>query len=349
MFSRLLNLFVLIASLSACSQYKDIRVRMPDNANRIIEEVLDEPLPQVLIGEVDSAQNDGLHFWFERIGNPEDPAILLIMGYNTTGLAWDNEFCQLLVNEGFQVIRYDNRDIGKTSRVRDWTQWNAYNLSDMARDGIAILDHLGIDSAHVAGISMGGMIGQTMALNHPDRVISLISISTTGHMFDPELVSVSPELIAKAVDKGLRYGVVNKGVYKTVKGAADQVAYLQGKTEVDEEMLRSIARTTLVFISEDRIPDGLAARHQMVAMRKSGARYEALKSLEVPVLVFHGDIDPLIQVEHAQKYLKFLQDIHAVFVPDLGHIPERHHYDLLHDEFLCFLKDVCPAHLPEAQ
>src|SRR4051812_48453028 len=129
---------------------------------------------------------------YETFGDPADPAILLIMGLGTQMVAWREEFCRRLVDRGFYVIRYDNRDCGKSTsmegrppttrelvlrRVKDL----AYPLSDLAGDAAGLLDHLGIERAHIVGASMGGMIAQHFAMSHPDRTLSLVSImSTTG-------------------------------------------------------------------------------------------------------------------------------------------------------------------------
>ena len=133
-----------------------------------------------------------LQLCYETFGDPADPALLLVMGLGTQMLAWHEEFCADLTRRGFYVIRYDNRDIGRSSRIaappptplqllRREPGAAAYTIEDMADDGMRLLDCLGIERAHVCGASMGGMIAQAMAIRHPFRVLSLVSImSTTG-------------------------------------------------------------------------------------------------------------------------------------------------------------------------
>src|SRR5215216_6794004 len=131
---------------------------------------------------------------FETFGSRDDPALLLVMGLGTQMIAWPEGFCRQLAGRGFFVIRYDNRDIGRSTHMRQYRPPTIrqlllrdksaakYSLADMAADGMGLLDHLGIERAHVAGASMGGMIAQTMAVRYPDRVLSLASImSNTGH------------------------------------------------------------------------------------------------------------------------------------------------------------------------
>src|SRR5919199_2825235 len=130
---------------------------------------------------------------YETFGEASDPAILLVMGLATQMLGWREAFCAQLAERGFHVIRYDNRDVGRSTRFSDHrppttrelvlrdARAAAYTLADMADDGVGLLDHLGIGRAHVVGASMGGMIAQTIAMRHPDRVLSLVSImSNTG-------------------------------------------------------------------------------------------------------------------------------------------------------------------------
>jgi pimeloyl-ACP methyl ester carboxylesterase len=131
---------------------------------------------------------------YEPFGSPDDPALLLVMGLGTQMVAWPEGFCRQLAGHGLFVIRYDNRDVGRSTHLRQYPaptirqlllrdkRAATYSLADMAADGIGLLDQLGIERAHVAGASMGGMIAQTMAARHRDRVLSLASImSNTGH------------------------------------------------------------------------------------------------------------------------------------------------------------------------
>ena len=137
-----------------------------------------------------------LELCYETFGDPGDPPLLLIMGLGTQMVGWPDGFCRALVDRGLHVIRYDNRDSGRSTRMRQFPPPTlrqlllrdrsaaGYSLADMADDGVALLDHLGIGRAHVAGASMGGMIAQMIAVRHPRRVLSLASImSNTGHLW----------------------------------------------------------------------------------------------------------------------------------------------------------------------
>src|ERR1700730_15003026 len=137
----------------------------------------------------------GIDVVYQRVGNPDAPVVLLIMGIAAQSINWPDAFCHALVDRGLQVIRFDNRDVGLSTHLTDAPAPDlpaplagdlssvSYTLSDMAADAVGLLDVLGFEKAHVAGASMGGAIAQTMAIEHPDRVRSLISmISATGNM-----------------------------------------------------------------------------------------------------------------------------------------------------------------------
>src|SRR4051812_40400699 len=133
------------------------------------------------------AQANGIELEYESIGDPRDPTLLLIMGFSVQMIAWDDELCRLLADRGFRVVRFDNRDVGLSSKITG----GSYTLDDMAGDARGLLEWLGVQSAHVVGASMGGMIAQLLAIHWPARVRSLCSImSTTG---DPLVGQPTPQ------------------------------------------------------------------------------------------------------------------------------------------------------------
>jgi pimeloyl-ACP methyl ester carboxylesterase len=117
------------------------------------------------------------------------------MGIANDALAWPEHFIQPLVDSGFQVIRYDHRGTGLSDWIDRWDRDNPYSLGDMANDAIAVLNKLKINKAHVIGVSMGGMIAQTMAINHPERIMSLASLMSSGYIEDPNLEGISTDLV----------------------------------------------------------------------------------------------------------------------------------------------------------
>ena len=230
---------------------------------------------------------------YETFGIEEDVPLVLIMGLATQMLGWPDEFCDLLARAGHYVIRFDNRDIGLSGHLDDAqpvdlaaltsgdTSSAAYTLSDMAGDTLGLLDALGLTSAHIVGASLGGMIAQTIAIEHPARVRSLTSImSTTGDpaVGQPTAAAMGAVLAPRPAD---REGAIERVVenYRVI-GSPGFV--------FDEEALRERAAR-----SYDRSNDPAGVLRQLAAVPASGDRTAELRSVHVPTLVLHGVDDPL--------------------------------------------------------
>lgn len=244
-----------------------------------------------------TATANGITIEYEVHGDPNDPTVLLVMGLGEQLTAWHDELCDDLVGRRFRVVRYDNRDVGLSQKFDDAGIPNVmgavfsgkapdppYTLDDMAADGVALLDHLGIERAHVAGASMGGMISQTMAINHPDRLASLTSImSTTGNprlpagkpeayqaLLAPPAAEPTPELV---VERGLRIWNI-----------------LAGRAYPTPDDVR--ARWILRDFERSYYPFGVA--RQLYSIVAHGDRTARLGELDLPTAVLHGSDDPLI-------------------------------------------------------
>ena len=248
------------------------------------------------------AEANGLSIEYETFGDRANPALLLIMGVGCQLIMWPEDLCQGLADKGFFVIRYDNRDIGLTTKMDDagvpdimaalTAQLSGepvkapYSLDDMADDAAALLKTLGIDRAHIVGASMGGMIAQLVAIRHPEVTKSLTSImSTTGN---PDLPAAKDEamgaLLTPPADTS-RESLIAQGVtmWKVIGSP---------KYPATEEEL-----TTLAARNVDRsiCPEGFG--RQVLAILSAPPRNEALSKLSVPAMVLHGADDPLVPVE----------------------------------------------------
>ena len=268
---------------------------------------------------------NGIHLAYDIFGDPEAPPLLLIMAFTMPMIAWDDEYCRLLARRGYRVIRFDNRDIGHSTWLDDAGVPNMralatalgqgtpvdvpYRLVDMAKDAVCLLDGLGIDSAHVAGMSMGGMIAQTMAIHFPDRMRTLVCQSTSMWILDPTLPAATGEA-AGALTKAIpmdREGFIagSANAWRIVGGTG---------MPMDEAFLRDRARR----IFERGISAAGLAR-QMAAMMASGSRREALRSLRTKTLVLHGDADPLLPPAHAVATAETIPGAALHLVKGLGH------------------------------
>ncbi len=255
---------------------------------------------------------------YETFGDPADPAVLLVMGLGTQMLGWHEDFCAALADRGLFVIRYDNRDVGRSSSMQGRPptplqllarskKAAGYTLDDMAADGVGLLDALGVERAHVVGASMGGMIAQTIAARHPERVLSLASImSNTGARF-----SGQPALRT--------YGVLLRPAPR------DRAGYVEHTVRTfraigspgfprDEAELRDMAGR-----SYDRGHDPAGAGRQLAAIIASGDRTPLLRRIAVPTVVIHGSADRLVRPSGGRATAKAIPGARLVVVPGMGH------------------------------
>ena len=335
-------LFVLICVLflSSCALFKKQDPPFPKNIDALVEAASKKPVPSMLMGKVDQVDSDGLTIVYESIGDPSNPTVLLIMGYNTTGLAWTAGIIQPMVDAGFHVIRFDNRDAGRSSKVENWTKKTAYTLSDMGQDALRILDKLSIKKAHVLGISMGGMIGQTLAIEHPERLLSLTSLATTGFYWDKDLPTVTPKVIWQNAALITRYGLQPKDLKKRVKKNTATITFLSRRNTISEEMI-TFSTQKLLFRDSIGVQDTPASgKRQRTAMKKSGSRLEQLKKIKVPVLVLHGTEDKLIVPGHAEKYAALLPNKEVVMIEGMDHVPIDEDEGKIAEAFIHFAKKI---------
>ena len=268
------------------------------------------------------AQCNGIEIEFDTFGSSDDPALLLIMGFSAQMTAWEEGFCRRLADEGFHVIRFDNRDVGLSSRITGGPEPDiakamsgdpssaAYTLDDMADDAAGLLDALGIDTAHIVGASMGGMIAQLVACRHPEKTLSLCSImSTTG---DPSVGQPQPEAIAAllAPRPTTREEAVERG------GEVGRI--IGSPVHFDEAKARQRAGEAFDRAND---PDGVA--RQLVAIMASADRTPALGNVNVPTLVIHGAADPLGVTSGGEATAKAVPGADLLVLEEMGHdLPE---------------------------
>jgi pimeloyl-ACP methyl ester carboxylesterase len=256
---------------------------------------------------------------YETFGDPADETMLLIMGLGVQMLGWDEELCRMLVGRGYRVVRFDNRDVGHSTKVEGGPPPDvmaaiagdvssaSYTLEDMADDCAALLDELGVEAAHIVGASQGGMIAQTIAIRYPERVLSLTSImSTTG---DPTVGQPHPEAIPALLT---RPPADRAGFMDFVVGAWKVIG--SPGFDVDEEALRARAGA-----SYDRgiYPDGTG--RQLLAIVASGDRTEALRRLDVPTTVVHGMSDILVDVSGGRATAAAIPGARLELIEGMGH------------------------------
>lgn len=270
--------------------------------------------------ELSAPVSPGVELCYQTFGDPTDEPLLLVMGLGGPMTWWDPALCRMLAESGFYVIRYDNRDTGRSSRGHGRVTKGMlvqaflgrpvrapYALEDLARDAFGLLDHLGLESAHVVGVSMGGMIVQTMAIRDQARVRSLVSImSTTGRRtvgwLDPRLM---PMML------GRRGTTVEEYVEASVRGAAmiGSPAYVE-----DADAARARARETW-----DRGLNPAGVMRHMMAVLTQPNRASALRSLRIPATVIHGMQDRMVHVSGGRATARAIPGAELLLVPGMGH------------------------------
>src|SRR4051794_8856228 len=262
---------------------------------------------------------NGITLCYETFGREGDPPLLLVMGLGMQMIAWHEDFCAALAERGFQVIRYDNRDVGRSTRLDEVPPPTvgqllarriprpAYKLPDMALDAAGLIGALGLDRAHVVGASMGGMIAQTLAARHPGRVRSLVSImSNTGARWSGQpTLRAYPVLLGKP--PATREAYIERAV--TTFG-------LIGSTGFDRDLdeLRELAAR-----SYDRHFDPRGAGRQLAAIVASGDRRAELRAVSAPTLVVHGEADRLVSPSGGRATARAITGARLLTIPGMGH------------------------------
>lgn len=264
--------------------------------------------------------NGQVELYHDSFGDPADEPLLLVNGLGSQCIRYKPEWCERFVTAGFFVMRFDNRDVGRSTKFDGLPDLKGiraalsegrppdvpYTLSDMALDAVAVLDANGVESAHVMGLSMGGMIAQTLAVEHPDRVRTLVSVmSTTG---DPDVGRSSPEAnrLLMTPARPDRDGVVERALEAArVYGSPDHI----DPERITEAAIEDFERCFC--------PEGTA--RQLGAVTASGSRSEGLRGIDVPTLVIHGDRDTLIDPSGGRRTAEVVPGARFELIEGMGH------------------------------
>ena len=268
---------------------------------------------------------NGIDVEYESFGRDGDPLILLIMGFAAQLISWPEALCQGLAAKGFRVVRFDNRDIGKSTHLKDLPPPDAralmaevmagnrpdvpYTLDDMADDAVGLMDALGVERAHIVGASMGGMIAQLVAINHPARAKSLISImSTTGRRDLPPGDRETLSVLFRPPKSESRDDLIDASIL--VQRALSSPGFPANEAE-----MRAIAERRT-----DRAPfDAAGLARQSAALIAAPPRNALLRQVRCPTLVLHGADDPVIPAAAAKDTAESIPGAELIIVPGMGH------------------------------
>ena len=261
---------------------------------------------------------DGVTLCYETYGTDDDPPVLLIMGLGTQMIAWPEPFCRELAGRGFYVVRFDNRDVGRSTwmhgrppTVRELLRRRIdkppYTLSDLARDAAGLIEALDLRSVHVVGASMGGMVAQMLAVEHPELVRSLTSImSNTGHRFSGQpSLSIYRYLLRRAPEERDAFVEHMMGLFEAI-----------GSRELGRDFERLRATAELTF---ERGLNPAGTGRQLGAIISSGDRTKALGQIDVPTLVIHGTKDPMVAPSGGRATARAIRGSRLLMVDGMGH------------------------------
>jgi pimeloyl-ACP methyl ester carboxylesterase len=256
-----------------------------------------------------TAHNGTCEIHYDTFGSADHPALLMVNGLGSQCINYHEDWCAMFAATGLYVIRFDNRDVGLSSSYADapvGDHGEAYLIGDMARDAIAVLDAEGIDRAHVMGLSMGGMIVQVLAIEHPTRLRSVTSVmSTTG---EPEYGQSTPEALALLI--GAPATDRESHVANTVAG----MRTWGSPAFADEARSRRNAERAF-----DRAFTPSGTGRQFLAIRASGPRADGLRGVTVPMLVIHGDCDTLIDQSGGRRTAELVPGARFELIEGMGH------------------------------
>ena len=294
--------------------------RLPPDTAETIARIRSGPVTGVVMGESGYAQSSGVPIWYESIppAGAERGVVLLNIALSASSLYWPPAFLRALSDAGYRVVRYDQRGTGASSWMPDWSRQHPYSLIDMARDGIAVLDELRIDRAHVVGLSLGGFIAQEIAIAYPERVQSLTLLSTSADPTDTTMPGPRTWSLIRSAIAGLpllRYRVLG-GETNLVKELLAGLVAQGGDDPVD------VQAWTRIVLYDLRERGGLnlrALQQHQVAVTATRSRYPLLGAITTPTLVIHGQRDTFLPIEHGHRLAAAIPSADGLWLEDAGH------------------------------
>jgi pimeloyl-ACP methyl ester carboxylesterase len=330
---KIVGIFIVAVLVIASAAIYFSGPRLPGAADETIDAALKSDLPELIKGQTGYVHPENTSVWYESIG-PNTKAkgtILLFMGIANDALGWPQRFIDLLVDSGYQVIRYDYRGTGMSDWMPEWQQ-SPYSLSDLALDAKLILDALNIEKAHLLGLSMGGMVAQAFAIRFPKQVLTLTLMMSSGDILDKDIKGISKQTTIDLFKIALKYGIfpTEKNLIK-LHIAARMILRGDADYRID---VKGTAEQVLYNLRKRNGYNPQVSRQHQAAVSRSGSRYEQLKQLKIPALVIHGQKDPFVPIDHSKKLASVLSDCRTKWFENMGHDIPPDLYDALVTELI---------------
>jgi len=277
--------------------------------------------------------NGDCSIYYETFGSPDDPTLLMVNGLGSQCINYDEDWCQMFVDAGFQAVRFDNRDVGLSTHYTDAPvdeRGAAYRVTDMAADAIAVLDAIGVEQAHVIGLSMGGMIVQHLAIHHRDRLLSMVSVmSGTGEDGWGQSTPEAAARLTGAPPTDLESSIANHIEGQRIWGSPDCV---------DEDRWRADAERAFY-----RAFDPAGVGRQFFAIVASRGWADELPNVTTPSLVMHGTADTLIDISGGRRTAELIPGATFVVLEGMGHDYPRQFWPQWVNEVASFCLTTCPT------
>ena len=288
--------------------------------DKLISITKSKKIPVFISGQTGYAKNIDVKIFYEDLNFSENPkgTILLINGAAETMIQWPEQMIRTLIKNDFRVIRYDNRGLGQSGWIKKWSKRNDYNLEEMARDALAVTSHLMIEKFHIIGYSTGGMIGQILAINHPEKIKTLTNLMSSGYLFDPEAEKPDSKKIAMLRKLIFSYRNKERDIDKVLKFHFKLDHLWIGKDNYVHQQEKQIQKTLYEIKFRNGFNKKVFDQHRR-AIKNSGSRYRKLKTIKVPTLLIHGSDDPLVKVSHSKKLASLIHGSRLVIIRGMGH------------------------------
>jgi pimeloyl-ACP methyl ester carboxylesterase len=317
--SFIIVVLVIFISIIAFIHYSGPRIEY--ETLRIIDETLNEELPELIKGKTGFVLSNNVKIWYELI-SPTTPAkgvICLLMSNAADALMWPPSFIKRFTSAGFEVLRFDYRGTGQSDWMANWSKENAYSLYDMATDVKSIIDALDISRVHLFGFSLGGMIAQEVAINYPDRVLSLTLLMTTGDATDSTMKVFSLKHLISSFIKSIpimRYRIIG-GERNLIIERILKMQLVLGDNSID---VKETAQQVLYDLRKRKGINIKAVFQHFRAVAISGSRYDKLKRVNLPTLIIHGTNDEIFPLEHGKKLVELIPNAEIIWLDGVGHI-----------------------------